>query len=152
MRQRRILGTLVSVMCLLTPCLAHHMAVVVDKENKLQNVSSAHLAKIFKGEVKKWSDGRNVVLILHKSSPDEITTLTRLTKMTAAEIKAMIAQSITAQGKDQIRAVDSDADVIQTVASTPGAIGLVEERSINDRVAVVKVDGKLPMESGYLPH
>ena len=152
MRQRQILGTLVSVMCLLTPCLAHHMAVVVDKGNKLQNVSSAHLAKIFKGEVKKWSDGRNVVLILHKSSPDEITTLTRLTKMTAAEIKAMIAQSITAQGKDQIRAVDSDADVIQTVASTPGAIGLVEERSINDRVAVVKVDGKLPMESGYLPH
>jgi hypothetical protein len=28
----------------------------------------------------------------------------------------------------------------------------VEERSITDRVSVVKVDGKLPMESGYLPH
>lgn len=152
MRQRRILGTLVSVMCLLTPCFAHHMAVVVDKDNKVQNVSSAHLAKIFKGEVKKWPDGRNVVLVLHKSSSDEMTTLTRLTKMTAAEIRAIIAQGATAQGKDQIRAVDSDADVIQAVSSTPGAVGLVEERSINDRVAVVKVDGKLPMESGYLPH
>ena len=152
MRQRRILGTLVSVMCLLTPCLAHHMAVVVDKENKVQNVSSAHLARIFKGEVKKWPDGRNLVLVLHKSSPDEITTLARLTKMTPAEIKAMISQSTTAQGKGPIRTVESDADVIEAVASTPGAIGLVEERSINDRVAVVKVDGKLPMESGYLPH
>lgn len=147
MRQWRILGTLVSVLCLLTPCLAHHMAVVVDKENKVQNVSSAHLAKICKGEVKKWSDGRNVVLVLHKSSPDEIGTLARLTRMTAAAIKAMIAQS-----KEPIRTVESDADVIEAVASTPGAIGLVEERSITDRVAVIKVDGKLPMESGYLPH
>jgi hypothetical protein len=42
--------------------------------------------------------------------------------------------------------------VIQAVASTPGAIGLVEEHSISGRVTVVKVDGKLPMESGYLPH
>ena len=48
--------------------------------------------------------------------------------------------------------VATDADVIQAVASTPGAIGFVEERSITDRVSVVKVDGKLPMESGYLPH
>jgi len=28
----------------------------------------------------------------------------------------------------------------------------VDVRSINDHVKVVKVDGKLPMESGYLPH
>jgi len=34
--------------------------------------------------------------------------------------------------------------VIDAVASTPGAIGFVEERSITDRVSVVKVDGKLP--------
>jgi ABC-type phosphate transport system substrate-binding protein len=32
----------------LTPCFAHHMAVIVNKENKVQNVTSAHLAKIFK--------------------------------------------------------------------------------------------------------
>jgi hypothetical protein len=48
--------------------------------------------------------------------------------------------------------VGSDVDVIETVAANPGAIGFVEERSITDRVGVVKVDGKLPMESGYLPH
>ena len=33
-----------------------------------------------------------------------------------------------------------------------GAIGLVDVRSINDQVNVVRVDGKLPMEDGYLPH
>jgi hypothetical protein len=48
--------------------------------------------------------------------------------------------------------VTSDAEVISAVASTPGAIGFVEEHSINDRVVVVRVDDKLPMETGYLPH
>ncbi len=147
MRQQRFLGTLVSVLCLLTPCLAHHMAVVTDKENNTQSVSSAHLTKIFKGEVKKWPDGRNIVVVMHGSSEDEIGTLAHLTKMSNAEVKAMIAER-----KDSFRKVATDADVIEAVASTPGAIGMVEERSITDRVRVIKVDGKLPMEAGYLPH
>jgi ABC-type phosphate transport system substrate-binding protein len=123
------------------------MAVVVNKGNTVQNVTSAHLAKIFKGEVKKWPDGKNVVLVLHGFLPDELTTLERLNKMSEAEVKSLLASH-----KDSIRTVGSDAEVIEAVASTPGAIGFVEERSITDRVLVVRVDGKLPMESGYLPH
>jgi hypothetical protein len=38
------------------------------------------------------------------------------------------------------------------VENTPGAVGLVEVHSVNDRVNVVRVDGKMPMEDGYLPH
>ena len=147
MKYPRILCLCAWVMLSLTPCFAHHMAVVVNKNNIVQNFTSAHLAKIFRGEIKKWPDGRNVVLVLHDSSPDEMVTLEHLNKMTEAEVKALLASH-----KDSIRMATTDADVIDAVASTPGAIGFVSERSITDRVAVVKVDGKLPMESGYLPH
>jgi hypothetical protein len=47
---------------------------------------------------------------------------------------------------------DSDVDVIKIVQSTPGAVGLVEIHSVDNTSNVVRVDGKLPMESGYLPH
>jgi phosphate transport system substrate-binding protein len=147
MKYQRILCLCVWVALSVVPCFAHHMAVVVNKNNAVQNVTSAHLAKIFKGEVKKWADGTNVVLVLHNSSPDEMVTLEHLNKMTAEEVKALLASH-----KDSIRGVGSDAEVIDAVASTPGAIGFVEERSITDRVVVVRVDGKLPMEAGYLPH
>ena len=123
------------------------MAVVTDKDNKIQNVTSAQLARIFKGETRKWPDGRAIVLVLHQSSNDEVSTLSRLTKMTATEFKAMMAEH-----KEAIRRVVTDADLIEAVSTTPGAVGLVEERSINDRVTVIKVDGKLPLEAGYLPH
>jgi phosphate transport system substrate-binding protein len=143
----RILVLCMGLMFSVTPCFAHHMAVVVNKANSVQNVTSAHLAGIVKGEVKKWPDGRNVALVLHGASAGEMVTLERLNKMTDVEMKALLSSH-----KDSIRRVGTDADVIDAVASTPGAIGFVEERSITDRVDVVKVDGKLPMEAGYLPH
>jgi len=131
---------------LVTPCFAHHVAVVVDKENKTQNIPSAQLVKIIKGEFKKWPDGKTVVLVL-ETTPDILSTLAHLTKMSAAGVKAMIDAR-----KESILRLPSDAEVIETVASTPGAIGMVEEHSISGRVSVVKVDGKLPLEAGYLPH
>ncbi len=122
------------------------MAVIVDKDNKTANITSAHLVRIFKGEVKKWPDGKSIVFVVRDTS-DEIGTLAHLTKMTSADVKAMIEER-----KDSILRKASDAEVIDAVASTPGAIGMVEEHSINGRVSVIKVDGKLPLEAGYLPH
>jgi hypothetical protein len=42
--------------------------------------------------------------------------------------------------------------VLKAVQSEPGAIGFIEAHSIDNTVNVVHVDGKLPMELGYLPH
>ncbi len=48
--------------------------------------------------------------------------------------------------------VTSDEDLVNQVASIPGAVGVVDVYSINSSVAVVKVGGKLPLEPGYLLH
>lgn len=131
----------------LTQCFAHHIAVVVNKDNATENVSSAQLVRIVRGETKKWPDGKEIVLVLHKDSVGESETLQRLNKMTAAEWKA----SLTAR-KESIVFVDTDADVLNAVQAQTGAIGLIDEHSIDGTIRVVHVDGKLPMEFGYLPH
>jgi hypothetical protein len=74
-------------------------------------------------------------------------TLERLTRMSAKEMQAHFVAYGSA-----ITQADSDADLLKIVESTPGAVALVDVREINDRVNVVKVDGKLPLEAGYLPH
>jgi phosphate transport system substrate-binding protein len=147
MRVQRLAVLPVFLLTFLTPCFAHHMAVVVNKDNKVENVTAVHLGKIYRAEVKKWPDGKNIILVLHKDSDGETETLERLIKMSPGELKALIAAH-----KDSIVLVDSDADVLKMIQSTPGAVGLVEIHSIDNSVNVVKVDGKLPMESGYLPH
>jgi ABC-type phosphate transport system substrate-binding protein len=147
MRFHRIIALAVFLVTFLTPCFAHHMAVVVNKENKVDNVTAVHLGKLFRSEIKKWPDGKAVVLVLHKKSEGETETLERLIKMSPAELQTLIATH-----KDSIVMAASDADVLKIVQSTPGAVGLVEIHSVDNTINVVRVDGKLPMESGYLPH
>jgi len=131
----------------LTPCFAHHTAVVVNKSNSVDNVTSAYLVKIIRGEVKKWPDGTNIVLVLHRDSAGEDETLERLNKMSADQWKAFVSAH-----RDWIVLVDTDADVLKIVQNEAGAIGMIEVRSLDNRVNLVHVDGKLPMEFGYLPH
>jgi hypothetical protein len=76
-----------------------------------------------------------------------MVTLQHLNKMSAAQLQAW-----TTEHRDSLKFVDSEQDVLAIVESTPGAVGLVDVRSVNDHVKIVHVDGKLPMEDGYLPH
>jgi ABC-type phosphate transport system substrate-binding protein len=147
MKHSRIGYLLAFMMFSLLPCFAHHMAVVVNKDNNVGEISSAHLARILRLEVKKWRDDKDVILVLHRNSSGETITLERLNKMSSSELKSFIAAH---QGS--ITTVESDEDVLKVVETMPGAVGLVDVRSINDQVNVVRVDGKLPMEDGYLPH
>lgn len=147
MRVRSAICVLAFLSACLTPCFAHHTAVVVNKDNAVENVTSVHLAKMIRGEIKKWPDGKNIVLVLHKDSAGETETLQRLNKMSSAEWKNFLAAR-----KDSILFVDTDADVLKAVQAEPGAIGLIEAHSIDNTINVVHVDGKLPMEFGYLPH
>jgi ABC-type phosphate transport system substrate-binding protein len=147
MRIRPAIYVLAFLSACLTPCFAHHTAVVVNKDNAVENLTSAHLARTIRGEIKKWPDGKNIVLVLHKDSAGEAETLERLNKMSAPEWKSFISAH-----KDSILFVDSDADVLKEMQTEPGAIGFVEVHSIDNSVNVVHVDGKLPMELGYLPH
>ncbi|HTA24785.1 MAG TPA: hypothetical protein VK763_14730 [Terriglobales bacterium] len=129
------------------PCFAHHMAVVVNKDNHVADVAPAQLARICRLEARKWPDGKDVTVVLHKDSPGELATLEHLTHMSDSEFKAFVLSH-----KDSLTLADSEADVLRIVETTPGAVGLVDVRSINDQVNVLRVGGKLPMEDGYLSH
>jgi ABC-type phosphate transport system substrate-binding protein len=123
------------------------MAVVVSKDNSVDNMTSAQLGKIFRAETRKWPDGKPVVLVFHRASTGETITLQHLNKMSAAQLQAWITEH-----HDSLKMVDSDQDVLSLVENNSGAVGLVDVRSVNDHVKIVHVDGKLPMEDGYLSH
>ncbi len=144
---KHVTSSLMLLLLAAFPCFAHHIAVVVDKGNTVVNINSAELSRICKGEMAAWPDGRPVVLVLHRVSADESRTLERLTKWSDFELQSFIRDH-----PKMIKIADSDAAIIETVEMTPGAIGFVETRSINDEVKVLRIDSKLPLEAGYLTH
>ena len=147
MKRNRLPAVCAFVLVTIAPCFAHHMAVVVNKDNNVAEVTPAHLARLFRLEDRKWANGKDVVVVLHKDSTGEAATLERLGKMSSGEFKTFLASH-----KEAFTVLGSDDDILRFVEQTPGAVGLVDVRSINDQVNVLRVGGKLPMEDGYLPH
>ncbi len=147
MKLRSAIHTLAFLCAAFAPCYAHHTAVVVNKENGIDNITSSHLTKIIRGEIKQWPNGKNIVLVLHKDSAGEREALEHLNKRSTAEWDSFVLSH-----RETFVFVDTDADVLREVQSEPGAIGLIEVHSIDNTVNVIHVDGKLPMERGYLPH
>jgi ABC-type phosphate transport system substrate-binding protein len=144
---KKICLVLLMVLCWL-PCEAKHMAVVVNKGNSTGNVTAVDLTKIFEVNTRKWPDGKNITVVIRDlSSLETQEALQRLYKMTQLELKAFLDGH-----KGAFVTVDSDEALLKIVETTPGAVGLVDVYSITNRVNVVKVDGKLPLEQGYLLH
>ena len=124
---------------------AKQLAVIVDKTNNLGGLSATDLAKVFKFDNHKWPDGRSVILILRDpSTPEMQTAIQKLYHMQAEEFKALLAAH-----QSGVIIVRSEEELLKSVESIPGAVGLVDVYSINSRVNVLKVDGKLPLEQGY---
>src|SRR5215469_13831268 len=134
MKKSGSISILLFVLLSFVPSYAHHLAVVVAKGNDVDGITSANLAKILTADTKKWPDGKVVVVVLRRQSVAQQEILERLGKMTGTELNAYFASH-----KDSIMLVDSDVELLKLVQTTPGAIGLVDVRSINDKVKVVKV-------------
>lgn len=127
---------------------AKDVALVVAKSSTVKAVQTAELAKAFKTPPAKWADGKEVVFVIKAPSSNETKLLgTRLLNQTVEALPAFLSNA-----KKTFIFVDTDEDVIKTVNSMPRAIGVVDLYSINGSVTVLKIDGKLPLETGYLLH
>ena len=137
--------------CAVLPLLAglKNWAVIAAAGSKLQDVSLADLSKFCKGAQKTWPDGRNFALVVRNPESAEMRgVMEKLLGGSSTEAKP----ASTKQGEAHVifKVVDTDEDLIRTVGSTPGALGLIDVYSINSSVKVLRVDGKLPFDPGYV--
>jgi hypothetical protein len=125
-----------------------NMAVVASAGSKLQDVPLAELAKLCKGVQKTWADGRSFTLVMKDpESPDMHVAVQRLFGVPAGEVKSAIAKLN--EARTVVRVVESDEDLLRTVEATPGAVGILDVYAINSAVKVLRIDGKLPFDTGY---
>jgi ABC-type phosphate transport system substrate-binding protein len=125
-----------------------YIAVVASAESKLAGVTIAELAKLCQGTMGAWPDGKSFTLVMKDpETPEMHLAVKKLFGVEPAAAKAAITK-VNAERKT-VLIVESDDQVLRTVAATPGAVGLVDVYAINRSVKVLHVDGKLPFEIGY---
>ena len=127
---------------------AKNMAVVVSSGSKLADLPLADLVKLCKGTLKAWPDGKPFVLVVKEPDGAEMRAASlKLFGASGSEAKAVIAKLN--EVHPVVKVVESDEDLLRTVAATPGAVGIVDVYAINSAVKVLRLDGKLPFDLGY---
>ena len=151
---RRILNIFVVVVASVAWAAAKDLALVANKANTVSVISVAELVKVSKAQTSRWPDGKPVTLVMRApSAPEMKIFIEKIYGMTESEVNGLVATANHGRANHPaIVVVNSDDELVNRVASTPGAIGVVDVYSINSSVTVVKIAGKLPLEPGYLLH
>lgn len=116
------------------------IAVIVDKENSVTDISAEDLAKIYKGEITNWSElggeDEAIVVIGREAGSG--------TRDAFEELLEIADECAYAQE------LDSTGGVLAKVASTPGSIGYVSLDVVDDTVTAVALDGVASTEENIL--
>jgi ABC-type phosphate transport system substrate-binding protein len=133
---------------------ARDLALVSNKSNSVSVITLPELVKISKGQTSHWPDGKPVLFIMRSpSTPEMKLFLEKVYELPEGEVKDLIAAvNHDRAGHPAIMIATSDEDLVNKVASIPGAIGVVDVYAINSSVNYIKIAGKAPLEPGYLLH
>ena len=146
----------VSIFVLISASLAsaRDLALVSNKSNALAAITLTDLVKVCKAQTNRWPDGKPVTFVMRSPSvPEMKVVMEKIYGMSESEVSGLIVTSNHGRPTHPaILVATSDEELVNTVASLPGAVGVVDVYSINSSVEVVKVAGKLPLEPGYLLH
>lgn len=116
------------------------IAVIVDKDNTVTELTSDDLSKIYKGEFTNWSElGGNDEAIVVIGRENGSGTRSAFEELLGLEDACKYAQEL-----------DSTGGVLAKVASTPGAIGYVSLDVVDDTVQAVSLDGAEASEESIL--
>lgn len=127
------------------------LAIVVNRTNPVDNISTDELRKLFLERRTHWPNGRRVaVAMLDYLYPERHTALRLIYRMDESAYEDYFIKA-TFQGEVFVapRTLASPELLRKFVFNAPGAIGYLRTSDLDETVKVVKVDGFLPDNKNY---
>ena len=127
------------------------VAIVVNANTPVTNLTLAEVRKIFRGEKQYWTADLPVVLLVRAPVARERDVVLKVIyQMTEAQFRQFwVAKIFRAESVSAPKLVYSPDMANQLVSTLPGAISFVDAKHVGSGVKVLRVDGKLPGEAGY---
>ncbi|HTY37792.1 MAG TPA: hypothetical protein VMH23_11815 [Bacteroidota bacterium] len=133
---KKLLGLAFAVM-LAVPQLNAQVAVIAHKGVSVSAISASAAADIFSLSTKEWKDGSPVVVFDQKTEGATRTKFYEFIGKSPIELKKIWMRiQLSGEGKAPT-IVGSDDEVVQKVASTPGAIGYVAASKASGDVKIL---------------
>lgn len=135
-------------------CVPGGLAVIVNKANSVESLSMAQLRRLVLGDVRTWQDRKPVNLIARDQSTKTFECMiSTIVRQSVAEYRRYIINAEFRGDEPMvIQTAESDGAAAKLVAKYPGALAVVEAKSVpamGDSVKILRVDGKAVGQTGY---
>lgn len=127
------------------------IAIVVDRNNPLNSVSSTELREIFFGDRRWWTHDRPITLVaMRPGSAERETILRTIYGMDEKGYEeffffAMFRGDLFYPPTD----VSTAGELKKFLSKKPGSVGYLRASDVDNTVKVLRVDGLLPDDDGY---
>jgi len=127
------------------------IAVVVNPDTPVNDLSLAEVRKVLLGERQYWNSKLPVVLLIRAPVARERDVVLRVIyQMTETQFKQYwIAKIFRAEAASPPKIVYSNDMQFELVTALPGAIAFVDARNVRPGLKVLRVDGHLPGDRDY---
>lgn len=127
------------------------LAIIVNRDNPIENLSMADLRTVFLGARSHWANGRRITLVMMEPGQPERDTLLRdVCRMSESDLRRRYLQGLlTGEVLVSPKTLASPVGVRKFVFNVPGAIGYLRPGDVDDSVKVIRIDGHLPGDAEY---
>lgn len=127
------------------------LAIIVNRDNPIENLSMAELRTVFLGERGHWPNGRRITLVMMEPGQPERDEMVRdICRMSESDLRRRYLQGLlTGEVLVSPKTLASPVGVRKFVFNVPGAIGYLRPEDVDDSVKVIRIDGHLPSDADY---
>ena len=130
---------------------AGDVALIVNPQNPVADLSFKEVVAIFKAEQQHWKAGERIYLILLESGGQErAVVVKRVYRMSDVELKQFwLAKLFRGEIPAFPRVVASSAAAKRIVAQAPNALAFIDATAVDSSVKALRIDGLKAGEPGY---
>lgn len=131
--------------------VAEPLAIVVNRQNPIGDLSSRELRQIFLGNRTYWNDGRRITIIMREpGEPERKAILRDVCGMTEDQFKVHFLRGLySGDILTSPKILASPWGVRKFIFNVPGAIGYLRQSELDPTVKVVRIDEQMPGDRGY---
>ena len=127
------------------------IAIVVNQENTVDDLTVKDLRTVFLGERSHWANGRRITLVMMEpGQPERKAMLREIYHMSETDFNRHFLQGLfTGEVFVSPKTLATPVGVKKFIFNVPGAIGYVRFSDVDATVKVIRIDGRLPDDKDY---